>query len=175
MFMKQLLILSLLLLTACSEEANVHDDENGDAGRDGFACPLVLYIPTVNIMVNSLDPLPPNLVVSVGGDGIDLDECDEQKTAPLGLVKLNTYRTNGNLYVSFWPGSEDYLAIFPTYTAPTKNSARVRIFSRATCSDEPTLRYDLGEVLISWTQIFASPDPRCSGGGYSGSASVDVQ
>ncbi len=173
--MKRLLILLLgFLVVGCSEEANLYEDEEG-AQIAGGQCPIILTIPTVNVMISSLDPLPPNLVVSVGGDAYDLDECADQNAAPYGIIKLNPYRTAGNLFVPFWPNSEDHKHFFPDFNTPALNAARVRIYSRPTCNDDPVLRYEFASVPIAWTQIFAASGDECSGGGYMGSAQLDVQ
>ncbi len=172
--MKRLLIFLLVFLVGCAEEANLYEDENS-AEIAGGQCPLILTIPTVNLMISSLDPLPPNLVVSVGGDAYDLDECADQNAAPYGIIKLNAYRTAGNLFVPFWPNSEDHKRFFPDFNAPASDAARVRIFSRPTCNDDPVLRYEYSSVPIIWTQIFAATGDECSGGGYMGSAQLDLQ
>lgn len=172
--MRRLLILLLGVLVGCAEEANIYDDEDEKEIVAG-TCPVVLTVPTVNIMITSLDPLPANLVVAVGGDAYDLDECSEEKAAPYGIIKLNSYRTAGNLYVPFWPNSEDHKAFFPDFGDPVINTARVRIFSRVTCNDDPVLRYEIADVPITWEQIFAPAGGECSGGGYMGSAQLEVQ
>lgn len=172
--MKRLLILLLGFLVGCAEEANLYDDEDGKEIVADI-CPIVLTVPTVNIMVTSLDPLPANLVVAVGGDAYDLDECTEDQSAPFGIMKLNSYRTAGNLYVPFWPNSEDHKNFFPDFGEPVVNEARVRIYSRPTCNDEPVLRYEFAQVPIVWEQIFAPASGECSGGGYLGSTHIEIE
>lgn len=173
--MKHLIFLLLALsLTACVEEANVHGDENGGRVQADNSCPIILTIPTVNVVLTSLDPMPPNLLIAMGGDAPDLDECSEEDDLPYGVIKLSPFRNSGNLYIPFFPGSEDYMATFPDYGAPIKYTERLRIYTRANCGDEPVLRYEFAAVDIHWSHIFVGK-PECGGGGYLGSASLTLE
>lgn len=168
-----MLISAVLFLTACSEEANLYKDEEG--GDRSLACPAVYVVPTINFQVQSLDPLPPNLMIAAGGDVPDVDECSAEKNAPItGAILLNTYRTNGNIYVPFWIGSADANTYFPNPDgAPAWSTIDLKIYTRPTCGDVPSLRYELKDVPIVWKEIFKFGNG--CGGSYSGAADVQVQ